>query len=273
METALSVFTYNNLPISFRKANGSLMVNATEMAKQFNKTAKDWLRIQPSQDFIASLSAVRQICPTGLVKILQGGNQEQGTWMHEDVALEFARWLSPEFSIWCNDRIKELIVQGQTQLDNQQQFEVPKTFAEALMLAAKQQEEIEGLHQANNILQGENEHLTAENAVLMPKAVYTDEVLQSPTTYTLTQVAHDLGMRSVHTLTAGLKRLNIAYKQSGQWIPFAKYADKGYFTTRTARFFRSNGSIGTSMSTVITEAGRQWLHNQFDKPSLAMVNY
>lgn len=29
--------------------------------------------------------------------------------MHEDVAIEFARWLSPLFSIWCNDRIKELI--------------------------------------------------------------------------------------------------------------------------------------------------------------------
>lgn len=29
--------------------------------------------------------------------------------MHEDVALEFARWLDPIFAIWCNDRIKELI--------------------------------------------------------------------------------------------------------------------------------------------------------------------
>lgn len=32
--------------------------------------------------------------------------------MHEDVALEFARWLSPEFAIWCNDRIKDLFRQG-----------------------------------------------------------------------------------------------------------------------------------------------------------------
>ena len=34
--------------------------------------------------------------------------------MHEDVALEFARWLSPAFSIWCNDRIKELLTVGMT---------------------------------------------------------------------------------------------------------------------------------------------------------------
>jgi hypothetical protein len=43
-----------------------------------------------------------------LVKVTKGGNNP-GTWMHEDVALEFARWLSPLFAIWCNDRIKELL--------------------------------------------------------------------------------------------------------------------------------------------------------------------
>lgn len=32
--------------------------------------------------------------------------------MHEDVALEFARWLSPVFAIWCNDRCKELLLTG-----------------------------------------------------------------------------------------------------------------------------------------------------------------
>ncbi len=49
-----------------------------------------------------------------MVEIKQGGNKEQGTWMHEDVAMEFARWLSPAFAIWCNDRIKELLTIGMT---------------------------------------------------------------------------------------------------------------------------------------------------------------
>lgn len=90
------------------------MVNATEMAKPFGKTAKDFLRNQSTQELISTLSAVRQICPTELVKIVQGGSGTQGTWMHEDVALEFARWLSPVFAIWCNDRIKELLLTGAT---------------------------------------------------------------------------------------------------------------------------------------------------------------
>ena len=86
----LRIFKYNNTPISFDTAavNGT-MVNATEMAKPFGKTPKDWLRTQQSQEFISSLSTVRQICLTELVKIKQGGNDKnaQGTWMHEDVAL------------------------------------------------------------------------------------------------------------------------------------------------------------------------------------------
>ena len=49
-----------------------------------------------------------QIHTSALIQTVKGGNGEQGTWMHEDVALEFARWLSPAFAIWCNRRIKEL---------------------------------------------------------------------------------------------------------------------------------------------------------------------
>ena len=49
--------------------------------------------------------------------------------MHEDVALEFARWLSPAFAIWCNDRIKELLLNGQTNLVRKKEKNViPGTF-------------------------------------------------------------------------------------------------------------------------------------------------
>lgn len=99
--------------------------------------------------------------------------------------------------------------------------------------------------------------------VLTPKAAYTDDVLQSTSTYTLTQIAHDLGLRSVHTLTRMLSDKKVIYYQSGQWQPTAKVAGKGYFSTRTAKYFKSDGTIGTTMTTVVTEAGRQWLHSQY----------
>lgn len=90
METLSKVFNYNGSKITFNK-NGVVRINATEMAKPFGKLAKDWLSNKSTKEFLASLSAVRRIPLTGLVIIKQGGNSDQGTWMHEDVALEFAR--------------------------------------------------------------------------------------------------------------------------------------------------------------------------------------
>ena len=44
-------------------------------------------------------------------------------------------------------------------------------------------------------------------------------------------------------------------------LPIAKYSDKDYFRTRTTKYFKSDGTIGTKMLTVITEKGREFLHN------------
>ena len=134
--------------------------------------------------------------------------------------------------------------------------------ARALQIA---NETIERSKQRVQILEGENSHLQEQNRILAPKAQYTDEVLQSTSTYTLTQIAHDLGLRSVHALTRILMERKIIYRQSGQWQPTAKVADKGYFDTRTAKFVKSDNTIGTSMTTVITESGRQFLHSLIGK--------
>lgn len=101
----LTVFKYNENEITFQDGD-HVMVNATEMAKSFGKQPSDWTRTKSSQEFIDSLSAVRNIPRTDLIQVSQGGANQQGTWFHEDVAIEFARWLSPSFAIWCNDRIK-----------------------------------------------------------------------------------------------------------------------------------------------------------------------
>lgn len=95
---------------------------------------------------------------------------------------------------------------------------------------------------------------------MKPLAEYTKEVLQSDSTYTLTQVSKDLGFKSVYKFLDWANK-NILYKQSNQWMPTAKYSDKGLFRTRTTKYFKSDGTIGTKMSTVVTEKGRKFLHN------------
>jgi hypothetical protein len=103
-------YTYEGNAIKFM-VNGAITINATQMAKPFGKQPIEWLRYQPSKDFLDELSKLRKISLADLVQIKKGG-LNSGTWFHEDVAIEFARWLSPRFGIWCNDRVKE-ILQGQ----------------------------------------------------------------------------------------------------------------------------------------------------------------
>lgn len=129
--------------------------------------------------------------------------------------------------------------------------------ARALIVA---QRTIESHKQKLQMLEGEVDVLQTEKKVLAPKAIYTDEVLQSTSTFTLTQVAHDLGFRSVYAFTAWAKEKGLLYYQSEQWQPTSNIAGKGYFTTRTARYIKNDNTIGTSISTVVTEKGRMFLH-------------
>lgn len=95
--------------------NGKIMVNATQMARPFNKKTAHWLNLQSTKEFIRELSVLRNINTADLLKVTQGGEPgKQGTWLHEDLAIEFARWLSPRFAIWCNDVIKTIIRQKAT---------------------------------------------------------------------------------------------------------------------------------------------------------------
>lgn len=90
---------------------------------------------------------------------------------------------------------------------------------------------------------------------MKPLAEYCSKVLQSDSTYTLTQVSKDLGFKSVYKFLDWANK-NILYKQSNQWMPTARYSDKGLFKTRTTKYFKSDGTIGTKMSTVVTEKGQ-----------------
>ena len=110
------IYSYKGSEISFMSGE-STMINATQMAKPFNKRTNDWLSLKQTNELIDSLSAKTGIPATGLVTVNQGGNN-QGTWLYEDLALIFAQWLSPDFYLWCNDRIKELLKTGVATVSN-----------------------------------------------------------------------------------------------------------------------------------------------------------
>jgi hypothetical protein len=188
---ALQIFSYNEAPVSFKNENGVVYVSATEMEKPFGKRATDWLRTQTSQSFIRELSKVRNHTLAELVEVVKGGSNP-GTWMHEDVAIEFSRWLSPSFAIWCNDRIKELMRYGVTSTDKlmEQMLSNPDAMINALSALKAEREEKQRL-----LEQTQMQKLQLVQSA--PKAEYYDNVLQSTETYATTRIAIELGVSAI----------------------------------------------------------------------------
>lgn len=100
MET--KIHNYGNNPITFAlEKNNGMMVNATEMAKAFNKDLFQFTKSESTKNFI---EACLKPANAGLLGIqseadLITSRQKVGTFMHRVLALKFAAWLSPDFEL------------------------------------------------------------------------------------------------------------------------------------------------------------------------------
>jgi len=116
------IFQYKNENITFEFSDGNKMINATEMAKPFDKLVGSFLRLKSTKDYILLLESryadMHNGSNRGVLRVIQGGNEKelQGTWMDEKLALKFAAWLSPLFELWVYDRIEELLKTGTTSI-------------------------------------------------------------------------------------------------------------------------------------------------------------
>lgn len=106
-------FIYKDTEIHFliNPNDKNVMVNATEMAKPFNKRIDVFLKTQPTKMFIQML----EFPPTGVnlepipkQKIIHT-NHRHGTFFHRELAIEFAMWLDPILKRWIINKIDEVL--------------------------------------------------------------------------------------------------------------------------------------------------------------------
>lgn len=253
------VFKYNGNPITFQIGEAT-MVNATEMAKPFGKRPAKWLELPSTKEFLSALQTIR--FSDSLIQTIEGKNG--GTWLHEDVALEFARWLSPSFAIWCNDRIKELMRHGITATPQAIEDILADPGNAIKMLQALQEErkKVASLEDKNKVYHSENQRLLRlkdrTDKIMLeqaPLVEYAQNVLDSYDTFTTTQIAKELDM-SAQGLHKFLHEAGVMFKQGGQWFLYAKYMSKGYVKTREYTYQKKDGRTGIMLSTAWTEAGR-----------------
>jgi hypothetical protein len=115
-------FIYQDTEIHFliNPLDNNVMINATEMAKPFNKEVRSFLRLDGTQNYIKTLLEKENIrtdvygyndqnrkiyTEEDFVKT----NNKAGTIMHRKLALKFAAWLDVDFEVWIFDTIDEII--------------------------------------------------------------------------------------------------------------------------------------------------------------------
>lgn len=249
------IFQYNGSPITFQKGD-SVMVNATQMAKPFGKEPKFWLMNQSTTDYLNELSKVRNLTLTDLVQVTKGGNNP-GTWMHEDVAMEFARWLSPAFAIWCNDRIKELLQYGMTatQPTIEQMIDNPDLVIQLATQLKREREEKEKLRL-------ENESQQHKIAIDAPKVEFYDEVVDSKDALPMDRVAKLLNIGiGRNRLFAFLREKKVLMPNN---TPYQKYVELGWFRCVESKFSKPNGDTCINIKTVVLQKGLDGIRKMFN---------
>ena len=106
---------------------------------------------------------------------------------------------------------------------------------------------------------GRYELTSTELKQLAGKAEYCDEVLESVSCLTTTQIAKELSM-TVSDLTRVLEHEKVMYKQGRHWLLYADFARKGYAKSRTNSYRDLEGDLHTCTYLVWTEAGRRFIH-------------
>lgn len=152
-------------------------------------------------------------------------------------------------------------------------FEIPKSFSEALLLAANQQKQIEEQQKMLDEKAKENKEQTVvieqqgetiaqqeeEIKKSAPKVKYYDDVLNSNDLVTTSLIAKDLGM-SAETLNRRLRDADIQYKQSKTWLLKSPYYTWNLGKLVTTPYIRSDGTQGSKDLWKWNQRGRLFIN-------------
>jgi phage antirepressor YoqD-like protein len=152
---------------------------------------------------------------------------EKGTLRH-------AKILDTDKAWEVYERLEETYFRVQ---DSKQIFKIPETYNEAIYALAES---------------------LKTNEQLLPKAEYCDKVLSSESTFTVTDIAKELGM-SAKSLNAVLIKLGVQFKQGNSYYLMAKYQDKGYTETKTLVIVKSFNRTETVHQLRWKETGRKFI--------------
>lgn len=97
---ALQSRSWNGTPIQRRTTDG--YVNATAMCKANGKRWTKYRESDRANEYLEALATEARISVSGLIESRLGGSTGGETWVHPQVAVDLARWISAPFAVWMD---------------------------------------------------------------------------------------------------------------------------------------------------------------------------
>lgn len=160
-----------------------------------------------------------------------------------------------------NDEARAKLVLRWEQLEREkaQQYRVPQSFHEALLLAAEQQAAIEQQRLEMAFQREEIKELSSAVTSMEKKVTYLDKILACPSTVKVKTIAQDYGMSAI-AFNNLLHNYGIQYRCGDVWVLYAKYLPEGYVKDVPFEYRRANGTTGLNSNMQWTQKGRMFLY-------------
>ena len=126
-------------------------VNATQMCHANNKSWGHYKERKSTKAYWTALSNDIGFPISSLVIEVDGYGSSQGTWIHPEIAIDLAQWVSVEFRIWANRTLMKVMM-AQESVQQQSMTQVQLLAAVAQQLAEQEQRTLEQEKRQHEIL-------------------------------------------------------------------------------------------------------------------------
>lgn len=225
--------------IRLEQVNGKDTVNARDLHEflENKRQFADWIKqridqygFEPEKDFMA----ISQNCENG------------GKKNEYFLSLEMAKELSMVESNEKGKTARKYFIECEKKVKT---FEIPKTYSQALLLAAKQAEKIE-----------EQEIKLLEQK---PKVEFYDQIIDSKTAINMQEVAGVINIQGLgrNNLFKFLREQEILNFRN---IPYRKYIETGYFTVKE-RSVMIRGVEEVKIVTLVNQKGVDFIRKKIEE--------
>lgn len=231
----------NDVEVNLVSKDGSIFANSLDVARVFEKEHGKVIRS------IEDMSE-RGRANFGLTSYIDTFNRTQKMYEMNRDGFTF---LVMGFTGEKADNFKLDFIDGFNKLENElrQQFKIPQTFSEALLLASKQAEQIE--YQNKLLLEQK------------PKVDFFEAVTGSKDTIDMGSVAKVLNKKIGRNKLFDFLRENSVLMSNN--VPYQKFCDCGYFRVIESKYTKPDGSTHIGLKTLVYQKGVNYINKLLER--------